>query len=430
MSTARFILVALICASPVMLLWDGLDTGGILGGFVAVAVAITALALPPRETEFLISVGWLTAALAVLPGVWIVFQVIPLRPLAHPIWASAQSALGHPITGEISIDPGASIIGLGKYLVLCGVAFVAAAVSIDRRRAESLLFALLAAAAVIALFIISHDLLFADFHPSPLLRKEANDCAAIGAIIASAACIRTIERYKTRHDSSQRTISVLFWTFVACGLALMICVAALLIDATREVLVATASGLAAIICITVVRRFRLRNWGLFAFAVSLIGLAIIFSMSQVRQGNSLLLAFGTSSSAFPSDISERVLKDAPLVGTGARSFAAVAQIYREIDDPPPHAAASTAAATFAIELGRPMLGLIVAATVACFFIFLKASVERGRDSFYPAMGGASVLTLLLLSFINAGLMGTATALIGAVVLGIAIAQSKSRTVQA
>jgi hypothetical protein len=54
---------------------------------------------------------------------------------------------------------------------------------------------------------------------------------------------------------------------------------------------------------------------------------------------------------------------------------------------------------------------------------------RGRDSFYPAAGAACLLALLLLGFVNAGLLGTAGAMFAAVALGLACAQSRSRTVQ-
>ena len=426
-SKARFILVVLICACPAILLWDGLDVVGLLAGVIAVALAITALTLPPGETDFLMSVIVRAAVVAAVPALWILFQVVPFRPLAHPIWASAQSALARPIFGEISVDPGSSIIRLGEYLMLCALAFVAAAVAVDRGRAESLLFALTAAGAAIALIAMSHNLLFPDLRFSPFTREQATDCIAMGVIVASAACARTVERYKTRHGNPQRAISILFWTFTACSVALTLGVVALLLDGTREVLIATACGLAALLCVLIIRRYRLGAWGLMAFALALLGVAFFSSTSRpAGHGESVLLAFATSP-ATPADVSERVLDDAPLVGTGAGTFAALAQIYRELNGPRPRSVASTAAANFAIELGRPMLWLIVAAALGLLTIFLNASLQRGRDSFYPAMGGSCVLTLLLLSFINAGVLGTAASLIVAVVLGLAIAQSKSRT---
>ena len=62
-------------------------------------------------------------------------------------------------------------------------------------------------------------------------------------------------------------------------------------------------------------------------------------------------------------MNERMLEDAPLLGTGAGTFAALAPIYREMDDQSYSSTASTAAAAFAIELGRPLLWLIAAAAL-------------------------------------------------------------------
>lgn len=428
MSLVRFILVVLICASPIILLWDGLNAQGLLAGAIAISLAITAFALRPGETAFLVSVIYFAAVVAAVPALWVLFQVIPLKPFAHPIWASAQSALGHPIFGEISVDPGTSIIRFGAYITFCAVALVSAAVAVDRGRAETLLFALTAAGAAIALLIIVRDLFFPDAQLSAFTREQAIDCAALGVVVAGAACIRTFERYKTRHANSQRSASVLAWTLAGCSVALAVCILALLLDGTRAILIATGCGLAALVSVPISRRFALGTWGIAAFAAALAGVAFVVLANQpAEQSESVLLAFAAPPPTSSPDVSARVLQDAPLVGTGAGTFAALAQIYREMGDPRPRSVASTAAATFAVELGRPMLWLIVAAAMAFLFMLLRDSLQRGRDSFYSAMGGAALLTLLLLGFINAGVLGTAAGLLIAVVLGLAFAQSKSRT---
>ena len=206
----------------------------------------------------------------------------------------------------------------------------------------------------------------------------------------------------------------------------MLCAAAVLFDESPEVLFAMVSGVAIIAWIIVVRRFRLGVWGVAPFVVVAIGVALLVSATHpIERGRSILLAFASSSS--PGGVSERMLRDAPVVGTGAGTFAALVPIYREIDDPPGSSVASTTVATLAIELGRPMLWLFVMAVVASVLIFLRAALQRGRDSFYPAMGGGCLVTLLLLTFVNAGLLGNAAGLIAAIMFGLAIAQSKSRT---
>src|SRR5271155_1768823 len=55
MLTVRNILVALICASPVILVWNGLIAQGGVAGISAIALVITARNLRPGETEFLVS---------------------------------------------------------------------------------------------------------------------------------------------------------------------------------------------------------------------------------------------------------------------------------------------------------------------------------------------------------------------------------------
>jgi hypothetical protein len=423
-SKVRFIVVFLVCASPAALLWDGLIAQGVIAGVVAVGLAITARTLRPGEAEFLLSIIRPAGAVAAIPALWMLFQALPFGLLANPIWASAQLALGHSLATAISVDPGASVIGLGQYLSLGAAGFLSAAVAADRARAEWVLFSLTGASAAFAVILMTRGLF------SPVLpeftQAQAADCAAMGAVIASAACMRSLERYESRHARSYGSVPVLLWTLAACGGALLLCAAAALSDETPEVLFAIGSGVAIIVWIIVVRRFRLGVWGVAPFVVVVIGVALlVFTTHPVERGRSALMAFAPSAS--PGGVSERMLKDAPVVGTGAGTFASLVPIYRAIDDPPGSSVASTTAATVAIELGRPMLWLFVLATVASVFIFLKAALQRGRDSFYPAMGGGCLVTLLLLIFVNAGLLGNAAGLIAAVMFGLAIAQSRSRT---
>jgi hypothetical protein len=415
-------LVILICTSPAIVLWDGLIMQGLVAGIVAVALAITARALRPGETGFLVSIVRPPGVIAAVPALWVLVQALPLSVLAHPIWKSAETALGHPVAGTISVDPGASVIALGQYLSIVGVALLSTAVAVDRQRAEWILFALTAAGVALALILFFPGVEFSTF-----TRAQAIDCVSMGTIIAGTACIRTIERYETRRSSPPRSVSVLSWTFLACSTALMICCAVEFFRATREILIATACGMFALICISLVRRFVLGAVGTAAIAAPALGAAILLlAYHPVERGTSVPLAFTGASDPSLIALNERVLYDAPFVGTGAGTFAALAPIYRQIDDPPPGSTTATAAAAFAIELGKPMFWLITVGAAGSIFFLLRTSLRRGRDSFYPAMGGSCLITLLLLSFNNAGLFGTASSLIAAAVIGLAIAQSKSR----
>jgi hypothetical protein len=427
-SKAQTTLIVLICSSPAILLWDGLAVQGVVAGTVGIALAIAAIRLRAGEMEFLDSVIRSLLTFAMVPMLWILIQILPLGILAHPIWISAKSALGQTNVGRISVDPGASVIGLGQYTTVVAVSLLSAAIAVDRRRAEALLFALTFAGVTSALIVMSHTWLLPTLEFSPFLRAQAGVCVAIGTIVASAACIRTFGRYENRHAHPKGSVSILLLTFVLCLSAVAICAAALVLEGTRKVHFATACGLAPLGCILIIRRLQLRMWGIAAITIPLTGIAMLLVAALPSGHGSLVLSFVDSSAASPPAVSERVLDDAPAVGTGAGTFAAVAPIYRQKDDPPPGPIAATTAASFAIELGRPMLWLIILATLGLIAILLKSSLVRGRDFFYPALGASCIITLLLLSFVNAGLSGNAAGLLAAVVLGLAIAQSKSRTI--
>lgn len=426
MSKARFILVALLCASPAILLWDGLVVQGLVAGVVALTLAIIAQSLRPGETEFLVATIRPIAVVATVPALWVVIQVLPLKAMAHPIWTSLETALGRPVTGSISIDPGASIVALGQYICMTGIVLATAAVAVDRQRAEWILFALTGAAAAFALILLADKLLYSGAGLAPLKKAEALDCAGIGAIIATAACIRTVERSKTRHKHARRSAPTLIGTFAASGAALAICAAALIFTGSSEVIFAAGCGVAALACMMIIRRLRLGAWYALMIGAAIICASILFITAQpIQPAKSPLLAFA----ALPISTSERMLQDAPIVGTGAGTFAGLAPVYHEMDDASFRPVPATTAAAFAIELGQPILWLVAIATIGFIIALLRASVQRGRDSFYAAMGGSCFIALTLLGLMNAGLLATAVGLMAAASLGLALAQSKSRSVR-
>jgi hypothetical protein len=425
-SQVRLILFALICISPAILLADGLIVQGLVAGILAVALALIALNLRPGETEFFISIFRWAAVLALIPTLWIIIQVLPLGVLVHPIWKSAEKALGYHIAGTISVDFGASMIALGQYLSMIAVAFVSAAVAVDRMRAGWVLFAIVIAGTLAAVILLVNALFSVGFALGSFAQTQALDCTSLGTIAAAAAFVRSLEQFTRRQSSAPRSGPLLKWTLAACVGAFVICGGTLLLSAAQQVLVATACGLLALACLMAIRWLAFRIWGATAaLTVLAAGCAVLLLFNQpFDREKSLPLAFASSSTA----LTGRLLADAPIAGAGAGTFRALAQIYREIDDPPAPPVAATTAASLGIELGKPMLWVIVALTCGAITVLSRASLRRGRDSFYPAMAGGCLVTLLLVAFVNAGLLGTATGLLAAAVIGLGVAQSRSRTV--
>lgn len=426
MFTAQLILVLLVGISPIMLFTDGPTIHGVLAGLAAAGIAVVSVTMRPGETKFLVSLLRRAALFAAIPILWIAIQLLPLGPIANPIWSSAEAALGHPLHGSISIDFGATVMALGFYLSAAAVSLLAAAVAVERQRAVWVLFALVGATVVIALIVLTEDIggwVGGDLAAALSERTQAIDCAAIGAIVAAAAGVRALER-STGLPRPRRSVVALLLTCTA----LVICALSLFFGSANAVMLATGYGVGVVIVVAAVRRLGLGPLGLIAAAVLGVGAATLLIASEPGlRTQGLAFAFAVPAPTALISASQRALNDAQWLGTGAGTFAALMPIYREINQPamstPP-----TAVIALAIELGWPMVVLIVAMVLAIIFILLRASLQRGRDSFYPAAGGGVLISFLLLSFINAGMLGSAAVVLISTTLGLALAQSKGRTI--
>jgi uncharacterized membrane protein len=80
-------------------------------------------------------------------------------------------------------------------------------------------------------------------------------------------------------------------------------------------------------------------------------------------------------------------------------------------------------------MGRPFLWVILVAAIALAVTLLRGALRRGRDSSYSTAGASCVVAITLLAFGNAALFSTPILMIAAVVVGIGIAQSKSRSIR-
>jgi len=429
---ARLILVALICASPAVLLFDGPIAHGLVAGVAVGGMLILLRTMRPGETTFLVSIARPVALLVAVPALWMLIQALPLGVLAHPIWNSAEAAVGHSITGAISIDIGASVMALGQYLTLIAIVVWSAAVAVERQRAEWILFSLMVATALIALTAVVTELIGStapSAAPALLARMQGVDCAAMGVVIAGATAVRTLERYETRRASPDRSVPILIGTFVACAAALAICLAALALGAKANVLVATGYGAAGVAAVVFIRRLGFGPWGILAVVLPGVALAAFLVASNPALGTkNFSLIFATHAPESLLGTTQRILADVPLWGIGAGTFSAIAPIYSNIDESIPMSGAPTVAAAAAIELGSPLLWFILITTIGAIVVLFRAALQRGRDSFYPTAGASCLLTLLFLGFMNVGLLGMAAAIIAAATVGLAFAQSKSRSV--
>jgi hypothetical protein len=428
MSPALSLLIAIVATTPAILIYDGTAIYGVLLALVAAGVALTVLRVPAGEAAHLQRMILTPAILAVIPAAWILVQMVPLpSPLANPIWNSAAAALGRPIIGAISIDVGATALSFSKYTAAIGISLLAALTAADRRQAKWLLYALTAATTLISLMFLCSELFhfgYLNVLALPAKRADALDAVAFGLILSIATANRIYERQEMRLTGASRLN--FSRGFAVCSMAFFLCLAALLLGGSRMVAFAALYGVGAMLAIALIRRLTLGRWGLMALtAVAIVGFIGIAATGSGIQGSDLTLVLASQNGG-ATVIAQRIVSDAPLLGTGAGTYAALVPIYRTADEGEQPSAVPTAAAAISVELGRPMLWYTFGGLAIGALLLLQGALRRGRDSFYPATGSACLIASLLLVLGNCGLVGAASALLAAATVGLAIGQSKSR----
>lgn len=419
------ILILLVISTPVILLFDGLITYGLVAAVAAAMLAIIALRVRPGEARFLWSVINAVAFLAAIPALWMLIQILPLAAigLANPIWQSAATALGRPLPGSISIDPGATLIALAQYLSTLAIAFVAAAVAVDRHRAERILLALTTATTLIALIALMRMatrlgvFAFASIGDADSARDAATNCSGLGVVLATAALLH----FGTKRVGSTSWLWLTFASFVA----VVICSLAVVVGAPSQTHFAVACGIATLAIAIVIRSFRLGPWGCSAIvAIVLVVATTMIVLQPNSRSLGLTLAFAKAPAPLVA-VTQHILAEISWAGTGAGTFTALLPIYADLDAVATGTIAPNGLSAIIIEMGRPFFWAAFVATITLIIAFLRGAVGRGRDFLYAAAGAACVVTLTLLAFGNAIFSAPVTILV-ATLIGIAVAQSKSR----
>jgi hypothetical protein len=427
-------LALVIITTPITFIFDGPITHGLIMAVVAAPVAIVALRIRAGEAGFLLSAIRPMAIAATVPVIWMLFQVLPLQTawLANPIWQSAASALGHPLGESISIDPGITLVSLARYLSVAAIAFIAAAVALDRQRAAEILFTLLTATTITAsLALISKlgALVFLGQTARELASSGATESAGLGIILAATVTLYALERERT-DGAAPGVPSIRFWvTIIACGFAALICCLAVFVNGTGQSFFAIAIGLATLTIAVIIRRYRLGPWGYSAVASVIFVVAVaIIALHPGKRIMDLTLAFANRTSSPLVAITQRILTDTRWAGTGAGTFSAIVPIYQDINELAIGSVAPTAAAAIAVEMGQPFLWVTLLAAITLTLTLLRGALGRGRDWFYSITGASSIVVITLMAFNGPGLFSTPVLVTVAATIGVAIAQRKSRSI--
>src|ERR1700682_807933 len=423
MIAAFIILTSLIALLPALMMVDGILASGIVSAIVAIAMMTTPLAPNTSELDRFSRLLGPTAFISLfIPCLRMLLQVLPIsiRSLANPVWVSASAAFDKPFVGAMSLDIGATLLSLARYCAILAAAFVTATITLNRQRAENFLSLLTGTAALIAAELIGYDLGYLRVPGYEHLgeRADAMNIAVIGFILSCATTIRTYEHLVgTQHRKSRMMAMVAASASMA---AVFICLSAILISADSVLFLAALFGTGVLIAVLTIRRWRLGPLGQ-AGVAALAAVAVFgfFAVVPAKKDADLTLALSTQGRI--SSI-ERMLSDTKWGGSGAGSFEALLPIYRDTAD---SVEIPTAAATIAIEMGRPFLWTCVIVVLIGASMLFRRALLRGRDYVYSSAGAGCIVALLILLFANDGILGLTASLMISVVCGLAFAQSKS-----
>jgi hypothetical protein len=307
-------------------------------------------------------------------------------------------------------------------------------VAADRQRAEWTLFAILIATTVCAVAMLSGSI--SNANPGVFNfgepRYAAPTIAAVGCIIAVAVALRAYERGETRRREPSSSILVSAGPQLAiASIAFGLCLTALARFGHGYTFAAGGLGFAIFASLVLVRRLGFGIWGFIAIGIALAGVTVaVFSGAKIVHPENGLMALAGPENGVAIETAARILSDPRWLGTGAGTFSEIAELYRDFDATivGPVIKGPTTSAVIAVELGRPALVFFVTAAIALLVLLIRASIERGRDSFYPAAGAASLSILIVTSFGDPGLLDSTLAIITSATIGLAVAQSTSRKI--
>jgi hypothetical protein len=401
------------------------------GGFqvaVAATLGLTGLAIRPGEAAHFAKIAPPVLLIAAVPAAWMLVQALPLPVLANPIWASTAEALGQPVLRHVSIDVGATLVALSRYLGAVALVLATMGLTIDRMRAERALFLLCFVTTLMAAVIILHDLLGFTFlgEIDQGTRLAFDSAAALGVILTGGLLNLAVERYETRRGTKEiplfrlvERISIGLGSLVVCGFAASY-------FARDHVPVAALAGTATFWIIVLIRRIGLGLWATAIMCgITVVALVVVTATKPDGADRDVSLRFASGTETRLSTVA-RMLADTRWVGTGAGTYGALQAIYREAAAPT-EAHAPTTAAAVTIELGRPALWIGAALALALFGLLLRGACERGRDSFYAAAAAGCVVLQSLQAFRDASLLEPAPVVLTTVIVGLGLAQRRSRS---
>jgi hypothetical protein len=425
--SALILLLILMALIPVIWFADGLITSAAVALVVALILSLILYAMREREFEHLTRVLRWPILFAAVPGIWMLAQLVPLpfSAFSHPVWMSTANALSEPVAGHISVDLGATLLGFLTYSMAVGIFIAAAALAVDRARAEWLLICLVATTSAFAVLLAAHSAHLFQVEAAPL--SALHSATSLGVVVAAAAVIRSIEHSQPRRGEPRTIYSRVDRSLVMSSTAFAFCSLVLIVSAPISIAFSTGLGILIMLIVVLVRRLFLGVLAGAALALAAVATALTIAVSGVNVGPAdPTLRFASDPPPASITVAERMMMDNH-AGTGAGTYHVLLPIYRSArDDTAPNFAPTTASAV-KIELGAVALWIFVIFSLVLACQLFLGALRRGRDSFYPSAAAGCVVALIAQSFLNASLLLTGLMILATCILGVGVTQSMSRS---
>jgi len=419
----------------------GASTGALLMIWAALQIARKVSYRPHRPLLTCALIAYLTVCF------WIFLQSIPLPfgNLADPVWQATEEFLKTDIDTHISINPEATLSGLGHLLTYAGVFWLTFQLTRSHERAWAMTRALTFIGSTYALygiviFVMGNDWVviypkwaYPDSLTSTFVNR--NSYATFAGLALLCATVLLLDHlspfFALKHPMRAKLVLIIEEIVVrgwVKSFAVITIAIALLLSASRGGISSTAIGLPIIlVAYFVQRKFGIKQ-------ILQMSLAVILLAITVYSASGNLLSKRLAPDQIDSNLEVRyniyattwqAILTSPWKGTGFGTFADAFPAYRIADDEGAVRwdKAHNTYLENALELGIPAAVLLNAAIFLLALQCLRGVSTRRRNKLLPALGVAASMLVGLHSLVDFSLQIPAVAIFYASIMGLAVGQS-------
>lgn len=440
-------LVVVVALTPLPFASNRPWAWSLLGVLVAILLAVWALAALRGRGTLAVPIAriWVLAVLfAALVGLFAI-QAASWTPAAwhHPLWTEAGAALGRPLDGAISLDPGTTWTAAMRFATYGAVFWIALQGARDRARARGALWLLVGAG-----FAYSTYGLFVDFSGADTIlwfeRWAYHDAVTSTfvnrnafATYAGIALLATLGRL-TDEAGRLAGLEPLSRPWLRAGLeflagrgGLLVVAAAttgfaLVFTGSRGGLVSAVFALVVLALLVGFSRHRRPAAAIAqAAAVATLGLGVVSLAGDVTLDRLARTVLDEEQRVSVYGALFRAIGEEPWTGVGLGGFATTFPMVRGIDliRAGTYLKAHNGYLEWAFEGGLPALVLITLLIGGAGVLCAVGAVRRRRDAIYPAVGASVTVLVAVHSLVDFGPQTPAVAATIALLLGIGCAQA-------